>query len=138
MGIDKLLNSDVDDTVLDDYIMKMERKKEITEKRYNKFEKWLESNDFDTLLYRMILKHDDEYRSRCYENGYEPYPNNIMGFIFNYVTDRGGKEVEIKEFDNLFTNKIWEFKGYYFQITWGQGVILKIFNKEDSREIFTI
>jgi hypothetical protein len=136
--MEDMLLFDIDDHIMDDYIAKMERKKEISEKRYNKFEKWLENNDFDNLLYRIILEHGDEYRSKCYENGYEPNPNNIMGFIFNYVTERGGKEVKIKEFDNLFTNKIWEFKGYYFQITWGQGVILKIFNKEDMREIFTI
>ena len=138
MGIDKLLNSDVDDTVLDEYFVKLSKKKQIIDGRFNKFERWLENNDFDTLLYRIILEHDDEYRSRCYENGHEPYPNNKMSFIFNYVTERGGKEVEINEFDNLFANKIWEFNGYYFQITWGQGVIYKIYNKEDSREIFTI
>jgi hypothetical protein len=129
---------DIDNYMMDDYFTKLKEDKEIVEKRFNIFEKWLENNDFNTLLYRMILKHDDEYRSRCYERGYEPYPNNIMGFIFKYVTQRGGKQVEVRELDNLFNNKIWEFNGYYFQIIWGQGVILKIFNKEDSREIFTI
>jgi hypothetical protein len=129
---------DIDNYMMDDYFTKLKEDKEIVEKRFNIFEKWLENNDFNTLLYRMILKHDDEYRSRCYERGYEPYLNNIMRFIFKYVTQRGGKQVEVRELDNLFNNKIWEFNGYYFQIIWGQGVILKIFNKEDSREIFTI
>jgi len=117
-----------------EYKKRMENQKN----RYNKFKKWLENNDFDTLLYHIILKHGDGYRSRCYENGYEPYPNNIMRFIFSYIIERGGKEVNKKEFDVPFLNQIFEFNGYYFQIVWGQGSIMKIYNKEDGREIFVI
>ena len=128
----------IDDATIEEYCAKLSKRKEIIENRFNKFENWLENNDFDRLLYRIILEHGDEYESKCYENGYEPYPNNKMNFIFNYVTERGGKQVNIKEFDCPFANQIWEFMKYYFQIIWGQGVAYKIYNKEDSREIFSI
>ena len=121
-----------------EYFDDLSYKQKIKEGRFDKFEKWLEENDFDRLLYRLILEHDDEYINKCYDNGYEPYPTRKMQFVFDFVTERVGEEVYVKEFDSIFANKVWEFKGYYFQITWGQGAIITIYNKDDKKKIFGI
>lgn len=118
-----------------EYFGRLAEKERIKEGRFLKFDKWLEDNDFDKLMYRLILEHDDEYIEKCHHNGYEPYMNNKMSFVFDYAI-KHGKEVNVKELDCNFPNIISEFKGYYFQIIWGQGSITAIYNKEDLKRIF--
>ena len=107
----------------------------IKEGRFNRFDKWLEDNDFNKLLYRLILEHDDEYIEKCYHKGFEPHMNNKLSFVFDYGIKRG-KEVNIKELECPFPNVISEFKGYYFQIIWGQGSITAIYNKDDLKRLY--
>lgn len=104
---------------------------------YERFEKYLETHDFDELIYRLILEHNDDYREKCYHNGYEPYPNNKLSFIIEYIKNNT-KPIEIKGIKCEFPNTIWEFKGYYFQLIYGQGVITNIYNKDDNRLILQI
>ena len=118
-----------------EYFGKIAEKERIKKGRFEKFDKWLETHDFDKFLYRLILQHDDDYREKCYEKGYEPHPNNVMSFVIDYAYDRG-KTVEVKELDCVFANQISEFRGYYFQIIWGQGSIEAIYNKDDMRRVF--
>ena len=114
------------------------KKRSIRKGRLNKFTKWLEDgNDFDKLLYKLILKHGDDYVERCYNNGCEPHPNNVLTFIFDYVIENGD-DVNIKELRCEFPSIILELKGYYFQVIWGQGAIQRIYNKEDMRMILQI
>jgi len=112
----------------------LEIKEDIKQRRFEKFEYWLNNNDFDLLLYKLILNHDDDYKENCYIKGYQPHPNNILSFIFDY-TRVYGKLVMIKKFNNEFPNEIREFKGFYFQTIWGQGSFVKIHNKDDMRTI---
>lgn len=105
--------------------------------RFNYFEKWLKSNDFDNLLYRIINKHNNEYREKCWHNGHEAKPNNVLEFIIDYIYDRCNI-TNVPELNCEFDNKIWLFKEYYFQLIYGQSTILKIFTKKDLREIFSI
>lgn len=134
----KWLKSDEAKVAAKEFVEDLAFKEKIQQGRYDRFEKWLETNDFDKLIYKLILEHNDEYRERCYENGYEPKPNNKMDFIFSYVSERAGKRVHIKEFESDFPNAVWEFNGYYFEIVWGQGCIQVIYNKEDKKRIFSI
>lgn len=119
------------------YFENEKKKHEIKLGRFNKFKSWLDNNDFDTLIYRLILMHDDDYIEKCHNKGYEEKPNNVLEFIFDYVIEFG-KQVKVKEFDCDFSNAIWEFKGYYFQIIWGQGAIQRIYNKEDMRMLLQL
>lgn len=122
---------------MDELCRTIEIKEAIKQHRFKKFGVWLENNDFDLLLYKLILHHGDEYIENCYSKGYEPHPNNILTFIFDY-TSVFGKLVEIKKFDNDFPNEIREFKGFYFQTIWGQGSFVRIHNKDDMRTILQL
>jgi len=116
------------------YFENMKIKRSIQESRYMLFEKWLETNDFDKLMYRLILEHNDDYISKCYHNGYEPYPNRKLNFIIEYVTKNIKPNTTIvKELECDFSNAVWEFKGYYFQYIHGQGTIFRLYNKDDLR-----
>jgi len=105
--------------------------------RYKKFEKYLEDNDFDKLMYRIIGEHDENYRENSYHNGFEPRPNNKLYFIFDYVTHMQ-TPINVKEINSKFPNDIWEFKGYYFQLTYGQGTLFDLYNKTDLRHLLQL
>jgi hypothetical protein len=119
------------------YFEKDRKKDELQKLRYQRFEKWLETNDFDKLLYKQILIHNDDYCTKCYHNGYEPMPNNVLSFIIDYIS-HNYESIIVNDLDCDFSNDIWFFKGYYFQQIYGQGVITKIFNKEDMRELLVL
>lgn len=120
-----------------------ERKKaEIKIQRFNRFTEWLKTNNFDNLLYKLIVKHDNDYIKKCHENGFEAYPNNVLQFIFDYAFVYGKKinksVLKKKKLDCDFPFDIKEFEGYYFQIIYGQGCINRIYNKEDGRLILQL
>ena len=105
--------------------------------RFRRLEKYLETHDFDNLLYRIILEHNDEWDERCCENGDDPYPNNKLNFVFDYILHYG-KAVKVKKFKNKNPNQIFEFNNFYFQIVIDEKIVWNIFNKEDMRKILSI
>ena len=120
-----------------EYVEKLVKQQNIKEGRFKKFDEWLKHNDFDRLLYRLTLEHDDEYREKCYDKGYEPHMNNKLSFVFDYACDRGKTVKRIpKELRCDFPQAVYEFRGYYFEIVWGQGSITAIYNKDDMKRIF--
>lgn len=120
---------------MEKYFGNLAKQEMIKEGRFEKFTEWLKDNDFDQLLYRLVLEHDDEYREKCYHKGYEPYMNNKLSFVFDYAVENG-EEVKVKELDCPFSNVISEYRGYYFQIIWGQGSVTQIHNKDDLKRIY--
>jgi hypothetical protein len=120
-----------------EYFAKEAEEERVKKSRHKRFEKWLKKNDFDKLMYRLILEHNDDYREKCYHNGCMPYPNNKLSFVLGYITDNYAS-VNVNALDCMFANEVWQFRGYYFQHIWGQGVITKIFNKDDLKELLTI
>ena len=46
---------------MEKYFQKIADKEALDEKRYRRFETWLETNDFDKLMYRLLFEHGDEY-----------------------------------------------------------------------------
>lgn len=119
------------------YIAKMAKEQEIADGRYVRFEKWLETHDFDNLMYRLILEHDDDYRNMCYHKGCEPYPNNKLNFLIDYVEARIAP-ITVTALACDFSNVIYFIKGYYIQHIWGQGVITRIYNKDDLKQLLQV
>jgi len=107
-------------------------KREITKGRYQRFEKWLEDNDIDKLMYRLILEHGDDYIDNCYHNGCMPFPNRKLNFVIGYIIDNH-ESIKVSELDSDFPNDIWQFKGYYIQHIYGQGTIFRLYNKDDNK-----
>lgn len=115
------------------YFYDLTEKHKILEQRFLRFEKWLIDHDFDKLMYRLINEHNDDYIEKCYHNGYQPYPNNKLSFVISYVTRNNAHPINVKKLKSDFPNDIWEFKGYYFQLIYGQGTLIRIYNKDDMR-----
>jgi hypothetical protein len=118
------------------YFEKLVIKRDIAEKRYKRFEEWLEHNDFDKLMYRLILEHGEEWREKCWSKGYEVHPNNKLQLVIDYVFDNLAS-IEVPQLDNDFPNQVWFFKGYYFQLTHGQGSVVDIYNVDDFKHLLS-
>jgi len=112
----------------DKFFSELAEKNIIKEKRFRRFEEYLKTHCFEILMYRLIKENGDEHQDKCYNSGYMPYPNNKLQFVFDYVNEKINP-IEDDELDSDFHNLIKEFKGYYFQWIWGQGVITRIYNK---------
>lgn len=113
----------------------IKKKQELAKKRFDKFDQLLESGklDFDQIFERLVNEHDDAYRSKCYKNGYEPYPNNKMTFILDYVNDRGEK-IDTPDFiGNDFPTATILFKDRYWATTFGQGSFTHIYDLNEKR-----
>lgn len=102
---------------------------ELKEKRYKRFEEYIEENDFNVLMERLISEHDIIYKRKWTLMRFKPYLNNKLSFIFDYVTDNYDT-VYVKELDSHFMDEVRYFKGFYFQIISGQGTIHRIYNKD--------
>ncbi len=120
----------------DAYFENIRKKNEIQKGRYIKFEKWLENNDFDKLMYRLILEHGEEWREKCWSKGCEVYMNNKLGFIFDYII-HNHESISVPQLETMFPTQIWFFKGYYFRIMHGQGSVVDIYNGDDFRHLLS-
>lgn len=116
-----------------------ERKKlELKQKRFSRFEEWVKHNDFDKLMYKLVLMHGEEWREKCWHNGYEVHPNNVLEFIIDYVT-HSFEPVSIPQIESEhFPTSTWFFRGYYFQQMFGQGTVTIIYNAEDLKCILSV
>lgn len=117
------------------YIENMRKTNEIKMGRYLRFEEWLKHNDFDKLMYRLILEHGDEWHEKCWSKGCEVYMNNKLAFIFDYVVHHR-EPINVPQIESKhFPCECWFFKGYYFQITYGQGSIVDVYNGDDFKHL---
>ena len=117
------------------YFEKERKKLEIKRGRYARFEKWLEINDFDALMIRLEKEHGTAWRNNCYNKGYEPHPNNKLAFIIDYVV-HNRESICVPQIESEhFPSESWFFKGYYINMTWGQGVFTQILDKDFNRII---
>ena len=131
--LEKFFNSEEGEA----YIKKERHRGMIKRDRYRRFQQWMNQNDVDGLIYRLILEHNNDYREKCYHNGFEPYPNNKLSFIIDYIVDNF-QPIHVPELNSSFMNSIYQFKGYYVQLVHGQGTIVKIYNLEDKRLILQV
>ncbi len=100
--------------------------------RYNKFEKCLDQLRFDNVMLRLVYEHDiaNKYRY-C-----KPKLNNKLDFIFNYLKDNFA-DIKYYKLENTEPNRIWSFRGYFFQIFDYDEPIFKVYNKDDLTLMIT-
>ena len=122
---------------LDEFFEKFNKKHDIKVGRFKKFEKYLETIDFDALIYRLVMEHGEEYIEKCWTNGVIPHPNNKLSFLFEYVLINT-PHVDVPEIECDFMQEIREFKGYYFEVVCGQGCIHTIYNKKDLQIVLSL
>jgi len=97
--------------------------------RYEKFKVWIEENDFDDLLYRIILEiKNDEY------SYYEI--NNKLKFIIDYISNRINP-FNIENCD-CSVNFHYKFKGFLFVVEdHSNESVIHVYNEIDKKRLIT-
>jgi len=88
--------------------------------------------EFDSLMEKMVDKHDDVWEEKCYKKGYQPYPQHLLYAIHELAISEGKELVEgIDRLTENWPSVIHEYMGWQFAITHGQGSVLSCYkNKE--------
>lgn len=111
------------------YFAKLGKKQVALNLRYDKFEKWLETNEFEPMFKKLLERNGDERDDYCYKNGCEKYGTPLMEFLLEYISNRV-EQTENDGIDKDFSGGTWLFKNYWFQVLHGQGSFWKIFDKD--------
>lgn len=86
----------------------------IKEERFDKFEKFIESCDFEKFFYRILLEHNDEWFESNLINIGNKTINNKLLFIYSYLENRG-KKIIGNENDSFLRMERWKFKKFIFK-----------------------
>lgn len=105
------------------------KKKEAVEKgRYDKFEKWLETNEFEPLFQKLLLRNGKERDDWCWKHNVQKYGTPMMLFLTGFIQDRRSQIIN-DMINSDFESGLWFFKGYYFQLNCGQGCFWRIYDR---------
>lgn len=114
----------------------MKIKQDIEIKRNENLEKYLKSltkGQLSKLINRLMDEHDDELSQYWYDKGCTPCLTNKMNFLFDYmfsensiakVVKQTGKEYA--KYETGFSDAMVKYKGYVFQMFFGQGTVYRI------------
>lgn len=122
----KALDADLADP--NGYWNTLKKQEEQKQLRYDKFEKWLETNEFEPVFQKLLQRNGDERSEWCYKNGYEKYGTPLMQFLCDYVSHRT-EQKENDKIDGDFQAGLWYFKGYWFELVCGQGCFWAIYDE---------
>jgi hypothetical protein len=111
------------------YWNKLKRKDEIKKSRFIKLEQYLNSHDFKSIIDRLIKEHGEEWEDRCWKKGYEPYPNNKFGLLFDYI-EENYSNVDNYSIPQDFLSGSYFIKGYWFTVYCGQGCFYRIYDND--------
>lgn len=123
----KALEEDANDP--NGYWNAFKRNEDIQEKRFDKFEKWLETNEFKPVFQKLLKRNGEERAKWCYEQGCEKYGTPLMRFVCDYVSQRTELR-HIVEISNIFEVGLWHLGGYWFQLNCGQGCFWRIYDDQ--------
>ena len=97
--------------------------------RLDKIDKWLETNDFEPMFRKLLLRNGENRSEWCYKNGYQKYGTPLMELLCTYISNRCTPATNEK-LDNAFQSGLWEFKGYWFELNCGQGCYWRIYDQD--------
>lgn len=126
-AFEKALDKDLADP--NGYWNTLEKQRKVQDSRFDKFEKWLETNEFEPTFQKLLQKNGEVRSEWCYKKNYQKYGTPLMQFLCEYVSDRTEPKVNEK-IDSDFESGLWEFKGYWFQLICGQGCFWRIYNSD--------
>jgi len=89
-----------------------------------------DQKSFNSIVEKIIAKHDKRWIDSCYKKGAMPYPWELMYALFN-LSEIEGKECKpVDDFTDNFPSSIYSYKGWQFAVTHGQGSVCSIYYKK--------
>jgi hypothetical protein len=119
---------------IEEYFNKLTEKDRIQMERANKLLRRYDVCDDSTFDYLMIDIFVKQERSdqRYYDDNTER-PLNLMNLMWELASLHGVEIEPIDEFTETFASKVYDYYGYQFAITHGQGSILSVFRQNELR-----
>lgn len=128
----KLFDEYLNSGAAEEYFAQEKIKSEIQKGRHIKVEAYLNTlNDeqFDALMKRLVAEHTPELKKLWYSKGIQPMPTNKMLLLFDMVFMHSDTTKNYDDYPELYENyatgfsdEIVEYRGYVFQMFFGQGV----------------
>jgi len=104
-------------------------KKKILRKRLEKVKVYVEKVGIHSIMERLVNEHDETWREHCYLNGYEPYENNKLHLLLEFVMEYG--QTSHRHRSKIFSNHTWVYGDFYFNLMHGQGSVWSIYYKSE-------
>ena len=119
---------------LDDYINKLAAKDRIMQERIQKIKQRYNVCDdatFDDLML-FIFEKQEKYDKRNW-NTYTDRPLHVLNLMFELASSEGTEIEPFDEFTEDFPSMVYDYLGYQFAITHGQGSVLSVYRQKDLR-----
>jgi hypothetical protein len=117
-----------------DYFTKLAENDRIQLERANKLLERYGVCDDSTFDYLMldILQKQEKYDQRHYTT-YTDRPLNLMDLMWELASSQGVKIEPIDDLTKNFTSSVYDYYGYQFAITHGQGSVLSVYRQKEPR-----
>lgn len=115
---------------MEKYLMDKEESRERNKQRISKF--FHDDDSFESVLLRIMQKHDERWTDACYAKNVEPYPWEILYAICNIAQDEGTPAEPLDPLTESWPSRLFEYKGFTFAWTDGQGTVLSIYDKDKA------
>lgn len=113
---------------LEDMVSHFKNIQDREERNISKIKKMFTNEaSFDVLVNKILNKHTESWRDRCYKKGHEPYPWYLLYALFDLAEAEG---IESEPLDGLTENFPSSIKTYYnwqFAVTHGQGSVCSVY-----------
>jgi hypothetical protein len=91
-----------------------------------------DDESFESVLIRILEKHDDRWSDVCNAKNVQPHPWEILYGICSIVEEEGEPVDPLDGLTESFPTTLLKYRGYTFAWTNGQGTVLSIYNKENE------
>lgn len=130
-SIDEFLNSEEGQAEMNAWALSHAEKMKLIKSRTVKLNN-CSDEQFEYFMQKVFKDNGEEWKDKCYEKGYEPYPTNLMYLVFDCAKNHG-KDIS-NESNSIFHENVWFYRGYYFSILHGQGSHSSIMNQQEWEE----
>lgn len=115
---------------MEEYFEKLAKKDAIERVRAQRIkDHFTNAKEFDQIMQR-VLKKQEIYDARHYKT-YSERPLHVTNLLWELASSEGNEIDPIDDFTESFPSGIYDYFGYQFAITHGQGSVLSIYkNKE--------
>jgi hypothetical protein len=119
---------------MEDYFNKLTQRAAIEQARAQKLLEMYgvcDDSTFDYLMLDILVK-QDKYDKRHYSD-YSDRPLHIMNLMWEIASREGVEREPIDELTENFPSMVYDYYGYQFAITHGQGSVLSVYRQNELR-----
>jgi hypothetical protein len=119
---------------LEDYINKLAEKDRIMQERIQKIKQRYNVCDdatFDDLML-FIFEKQEKYDKKHWKT-YTDRPLHVLNLMFELASSEGTEIEPIDDLTENFPSMVYDYLGYQFAITHGQGSVLSVYRQKDLR-----